>query len=596
VASTCTQIKDAGVAQLPASALPLASVCSVDGFCWHRPLPQGNSLLAFWSAAANDVWAVGGRGTAIHFDGTSWSGKTGLVGVAGGFVAVHGSSPSNVWMAGENGALAGWDGSSFKVAPLDAGIFTVVRALGPSDVYVCANSLMHWDGSSLTVVAATQNVGCVDLWAATSKDLWLNSGGDQRWNGSKWSSVPYPAAATHLAGLWGSGSNDIWQLATNADKNLVLRWTGSWATAFETTVALWHITGSGPDDVWLQGVNGELLHASDGHSFTAVDSGVHDKPLAALCAPAAGQAWATTVGTTSGGISDSGGGSLYRWNGSAFARYSDAPIDARATAVWAVAPDDVWMAFSDASLMHFDGMGWTGTTLDGAPTLAALWGSSANDLWAGGSNGSLLHFDGACWQRSPSPRSANVISLSGSATDDVWAVDQNGEALHWNGQAWYASQQGSLPGAPSRVVSLSKNEIWFETDQGIARGDGRSWSLISDAPPRASHMIAGGPNAILVLGAAPGDAGNTQGVWRWDGRAWSFVPVTNSTGLTQFFGLAADDLWIVADGGAAWHWDGHALNDIVFGAGPRATVLGASQPGELWVGGEQGMILHRAAR
>src|SRR5579859_7156086 len=50
-----TGLADAG----DASGIDGGVLGCVGGWCWVNPLPQGNSLVAAWGAASNDVWAVG---------------------------------------------------------------------------------------------------------------------------------------------------------------------------------------------------------------------------------------------------------------------------------------------------------------------------------------------------------------------------------------------------------------------------------------------------------------------------------------------------------------------------------------------------------
>lgn len=45
-----------------------APICSVDGWCWDSPLPQGNTLSAVWGESASNVWAVGLAGTIVNGD------------------------------------------------------------------------------------------------------------------------------------------------------------------------------------------------------------------------------------------------------------------------------------------------------------------------------------------------------------------------------------------------------------------------------------------------------------------------------------------------------------------------------------------------
>jgi hypothetical protein len=48
-----------------------AEVCSADNWRWRNPLPQGNFLNGVWGSGASDVWAVGGAGTILHWDGSA---------------------------------------------------------------------------------------------------------------------------------------------------------------------------------------------------------------------------------------------------------------------------------------------------------------------------------------------------------------------------------------------------------------------------------------------------------------------------------------------------------------------------------------------
>lgn len=58
-----TSFDDGGSFDLPVSAdasVPgQTGVCSVDGWCWRNPLPQGNRLTGVSGTAPNNVWAVG---------------------------------------------------------------------------------------------------------------------------------------------------------------------------------------------------------------------------------------------------------------------------------------------------------------------------------------------------------------------------------------------------------------------------------------------------------------------------------------------------------------------------------------------------------
>ena len=61
--------------------------------------PQGSlpALKAIWGADANHVYAVGGNGTIVFWNGTLWTSI--LSGTTEDLVAVWGSGPNDVWVA-----------------------------------------------------------------------------------------------------------------------------------------------------------------------------------------------------------------------------------------------------------------------------------------------------------------------------------------------------------------------------------------------------------------------------------------------------------------------------------------------------------------
>lgn len=72
-----------------------ATMCGPNGWCWSHPYPQGNVLWGTWGTSASDVWAVGEYGTAIHYDGQSWSLHT--TDAHEQLRSVHGTASNNVW-------------------------------------------------------------------------------------------------------------------------------------------------------------------------------------------------------------------------------------------------------------------------------------------------------------------------------------------------------------------------------------------------------------------------------------------------------------------------------------------------------------------
>jgi hypothetical protein len=87
--------------------------------------PSKAPLLDIEGTAPTDLWAVGGGGTALHFDGTQWQRVE--TGTQEGLIAVAASAPDDVWAVGTRGTALHFDGTAWK--PVDTGVSSTLRAV-----------------------------------------------------------------------------------------------------------------------------------------------------------------------------------------------------------------------------------------------------------------------------------------------------------------------------------------------------------------------------------------------------------------------------------------------------------------------------------
>lgn len=92
---------------------------------------------------------------------------------------VWGTSASDVWAAGQNGAI------------------------------------VHYNGTSWSSVSSPTSQGLVSVWAASASDVWAvgYSGAIVHYNGTSWSNVP-SGTTQDLFGIWGSSGTDMWAVGT----------------------------------------------------------------------------------------------------------------------------------------------------------------------------------------------------------------------------------------------------------------------------------------------------------------------------------------------------------------------------------------------
>ncbi len=163
-------------------------------------LPDGasgfDSVQALWGPTDDDFWVAAQNG----LGGAGFSGAGGIARAtrtgtdvtfahkealaSTGFLAIHGSSASNVWAVGRGGTVRAWDEATNRFRVVDCptvASFHAVRVFANGEVWVAGDqsTLLTYDGAVWRQVAVTgAPVTLSALWGETPDDLWV--GGDSR--------------------------------------------------------------------------------------------------------------------------------------------------------------------------------------------------------------------------------------------------------------------------------------------------------------------------------------------------------------------------------------------------------------------------------
>jgi len=148
---------------------------------------------AFWAAAPDDVWAVGGTaGTTQNRTGRAFHATGGRKGPVWteydsqsfhDLNAVWGSGPNDVWAVGDAGAVRRWMGATptrWQVVPVPTDHdLTGVWGSGPNDIWVVGDhgTILHFDGASWTQPVAAFQPGLEPplraVWGSGPDDVWV---------------------------------------------------------------------------------------------------------------------------------------------------------------------------------------------------------------------------------------------------------------------------------------------------------------------------------------------------------------------------------------------------------------------------------------
>ncbi|WP_394824441.1 WD40/YVTN/BNR-like repeat-containing protein [Pendulispora albinea] len=272
----------------------------------------------------------------------------------------------------------------------------------------------------------------------------------------RWSvSVDASAGFADLAGVWGSGAQDVWAVGYGQ----IEHWDGANWTSSDVGAALEGIWGAGPRDVWSVGAGGTVLHYN-GSAWLPVDAGTK-ADLHGVWGSGHANVWAV-------GEAASRRGTILHFDGNVWSEQKQVETGLTAIAGGAAGPlavggDNVILRYAQGSwtkdivqfgasnimhtvwtsdtsawaagnvaLLRYGGETWTPASTSGyRGGLSAMWGSGPNDIWGVSFDGTMAHCDGTTWSLVPRITDAALNGVWGRAPNDVWAVGTRGTILHF---------------------------------------------------------------------------------------------------------------------------------------------------------------------
>jgi hypothetical protein len=175
-----------------------------------------------WIADDGQVFAAGGMNTSAriaHFDGVDWTMKN-FTGPC--FFDIWGSSPEDVWAAGEY-EIWHYDGLEWVAAETDSPYCNIRKLWGSSsdDIFaVCLSSstcpILHYDGTSWSKMSCDSDWKLYGVWGTAPDNVYAVGldGLIAHYDGSSWSEMEVPLAGSDdLMDIWGYGADDFYVLA-----------------------------------------------------------------------------------------------------------------------------------------------------------------------------------------------------------------------------------------------------------------------------------------------------------------------------------------------------------------------------------------------
>ena len=146
-----------GVAGGPVYAGGTFGISRYDGSAWTSIADANvaSEAAGMWGFGANDVWAAGDFGTLAHWDGAMWTDTIPADNpdFQDGTTSMWGAAPNDVWAVGDGGAISHWDGTGWSQIQVGAfpyyPFLNKVHGSSASDVWVAGLSS---DGKNTGVI------------------------------------------------------------------------------------------------------------------------------------------------------------------------------------------------------------------------------------------------------------------------------------------------------------------------------------------------------------------------------------------------------------------------------------------------------------
>jgi len=314
-----------------------------------------------------------------------------------------------------------------------------------------------------------------------------------------------------LLAAW--GTDDL--VFAVGEKGAIIRRQGlSWTPMKSPTKKALHcVYGFGPDDVYVGGENGIILHF-DGSEWTKVDTGLGVFNDVTLRGAWGYDGHLFLVGDK-GTVFHTGEGKWVK---------EDSLSSYNLVAVWGVSLVDVYVAGAGGTVLRRIGGAWSSSQVTaGSTVLNAIHGLSSNELWTGGTKGQIVVHDSAGWapKLSNDAYERNLHGVWAFGPKDVWFVGEEGVLVHSEQGKWNMSEiagpyykNHSFHGLWGR--SGESNEAWAVGAMGaILHYDGVDWTDEQSAPVVDLNDVAGtGWDDVAVVG------GDGLVVF-FDGESWS---------------------------------------------------------------------------
>lgn len=548
--------------------------------CWDRGNVDIclNTLNDLAALSSSDVWAVGGVGTILHYNGSTWT-KVGSP-VKENLYGIEIVDAANGWAVGGGGTILYWNGTTWTQvsSPTTSTLRSISMSSATSGWAVGdGGTIIHWDGSSwvetLSPVSTTlRGVSAVKKSTAASA---VGDGGIVLWFGETGWETSESITTNDLLAVQLTSATNVW---VAGKYGTVLKWNGtSWTdysvdsmTTIRTIVLDFlgrpivggNYYGSGQIFYWQGGTNWQ----QDPTSYLG------HEPIYSLFVIDSAEFWAAGEG-----------GAVYQIIDGTWHYQLTPYVDLLTVEV----PEHDF-GWSDGGRRLFQ---WQGDWTLNNTNFGEVFGSastSRNNIWFA-MESRISHWNGNIWEYSDYFTPMRLYSIDLVSELEGWAVGADGTIGHGVGLDWSEISSPTI-NTLNGVDMLSATDGWAVGNAGtILHWDGVNWSIVTS--PTTQNLLS-----ISMVSPAEGWASvDNATLLRWNGVEWLDSGYSFRSKITELEMTSSNYGWGVGADGIIIQWDGLNWAELPSPTDNYLADLDIVSPGEAWAVGANHIILHFVA-
>ncbi len=238
-----------------------------------------------------------------------------------------------------------------------------------------------------------------------------------------------------------------------------------------------------------------------------------------------------------------GGGFVFRFDGTMFAPVALPPGTRPLMAVWAAGPDDVWAVGQRGTILRRVGAAFAAIPGGTDSELNAVFGTGSNDVWIVGSGRTVLRWNGTALAAAADGVTSDVVAGAAFGSQ-AWLVGVSGGIYHRKAgdSAWARQGAGVSQAILYGAHAIAANDVWVVGDGTSLHYDGTDWSAF--AMPAGTWLAVWGSadNDVWAVGRRSTALGVMA---HFDGNSWKEFTIPVAQPLLAIRGLAANDVWSV---------------------------------------------------